>query len=43
MTNIYNISGRGVTKKLMNCLTAAIRRAYPEDDGKYKGHRKLKK
>ena len=43
MTNIYNISGRGVTKKPLDCLTAAIRCAYPEDNGKYKGYRKLKK
>jgi hypothetical protein len=42
MTNIYNIGGRGVTKKPPDCLNAAIRCAYPEDDGRYKGYRKLK-
>ena len=43
MTNIYNIGGRGVTKKPPDCFTAAICRVYPEDDGKYKGYRKSKK
>ncbi len=42
MTNIYNIGGRGVTKKPPECLTSAIRRAYPEKDGKYKWYRKSK-
>ncbi|KAL3761564.1 hypothetical protein ACHAW5_010733 [Stephanodiscus triporus] len=42
MTNIYNIGGRGVTKKPPECLTSAICHAYPEKDGKYKGYRKSK-
>lgn len=38
MTNIYNIGGKGVTKKPLECLIAAIRKAYPEKDGKYIGY-----
>ena len=40
MTNIYNIGGRGVTKKPPECLSSPTRHAYPEKDGKYKGYRK---
>ena len=39
MTNIYNVGGRGVTKKPPECLIAAIRKAYPEEDGKYTGYK----
>ena len=38
MTNIYNVGGRGVTKKPPECLIAAIHKAYPEEDGKYTGY-----
>jgi hypothetical protein len=39
MTNIYNIGGRGISKKPPDYLTAAIFCAYPKEDGKYKGYR----
>ena len=39
MTNHYFICGRGVTKEPPECLKAAIRLAYPEEDGKYTGYR----
>ena len=39
MTNIYNIGGKGVTKEPPACLTAAIRHAYPEQNGQYMGYR----
>jgi hypothetical protein len=39
MTNHYFICGRGVTKEPPECLKAAIRLAYLEEDGKYTGYK----
>ena len=39
MTNHYFICGRGVTKEPPECLKAAIRLAYPEENGQYTGYK----
>lgn len=36
MTNIYNICGKGKRREPPPCLLAAIRKCYPEPNGKYK-------
>jgi hypothetical protein len=39
MTNHYFICGQGVTKEPPECLKAAIRLAYPEENGQYTGYK----
>jgi hypothetical protein len=39
-TNVYSIRGCGHRGELPLCLVQAIRAAYPEADGNYRGHRR---
>ena len=43
MTNIYGICGKGNRKDPPACLKAAIRKAYPDPNGKYKPYNDGKK
>ena len=39
-TNFYSICGKSNRKKLPDCLVYAIRKCYPNEDGKYTKYEK---